>query len=231
MAMQGYNSQWLVLGGWLLGWILPWRVPGLPRNAPADPMGAVTIVIPARNEAHRLPVLLGCLTDGLRESAHVVVVDDHSADETRAIAQRYPNVRVIGAPELAAATATCGRRVHDRHDHRGLCARGCSRSISRGTFTLSPARIMAIVIWLACACSAFSGWGGPRTWLGFALTAMFAIQMGVMFRQVGAFGWADALLYPVHVVFIAIMFVLGTFNVRFARRVHWQGRTVPLADD
>ena len=74
-------------------------------------MAPVTIVIPARNEAQRLPGLLGPLTEGLPEVAQVVVVDDHSTDGTGEVAGRYPGVRVLSSPELPAGrtgkTSTC----------------------------------------------------------------------------------------------------------------------------
>ena len=57
-------------------------------------MAPVTIVIPARNEARRIPRLLGSLTDGLPSVAQVIVVDDHSTDDTAEVAERYP-VRLV----------------------------------------------------------------------------------------------------------------------------------------
>jgi glycosyltransferase involved in cell wall biosynthesis len=59
----------------------------------------VSVIIPARNEE-------GCLADCLRslvgqtgQSHEIIVVDDHSADGTRAIAETFP-VRVIAADPL-----------------------------------------------------------------------------------------------------------------------------------
>ena len=54
--------------------------------------------------------------------------------------------------------------------------------------------------------------------------------MGVLFRQMGSFGWADAVLYPVHLLFFTLVFLLGIFRVRISRRVHWRGRSVSMAD-
>ena len=363
--MPEYNSQWVVLGGWILGWILLWRVPQLPRNTPDLPMDPVTIVIPARNEAQRLPRLLGALTEGLPAAAKVIVVDDHSTDGTGEVARRYPGVRVLPAPDLptgwtgktwachlGAQVATPGdlvfldadvelapealaralamrrerggmvsvwpyHRVERPYEH--LCGlfnvttlmgigagsllpprrlreavgpmivtttadyarvggheavredvledlrlgrryadlglpvavlggrndvsfrmygegmlslvRGCLRNLGGGAFILSPVRILAIIVWLTCAYGAFRWAGGLKSWPAFALTAMFAVQIGVMFRQVGTFGWVDALLYPVHLVFFAFLFVLALFSVRVARRVHWRGRNVRMMNE
>jgi 4,4'-diaponeurosporenoate glycosyltransferase len=328
-------------------------------------MAPVTIVIPARNEAQRLPGLLGLLTEGLPLAAQVVVVDDHSTDGTAEVAGRYPRVRALSAPDLplgwtgktwachtGAQTAPPGdlvfldadvelrpealaralalrrergglisvwpyHRVERPYEHlsalfnvttfmgigagslfpprngseaagpmivtttvdyaraggheavrgdvvedlslgrryaelglpvavlgggkdvafrmygEGLLSlvRGCSRSLGRGSFVLSPARIWGMAAWLTCAYGAFLWAGGLSTWPAFALTAMFAVQMGVLFRQMGSFGWVDAVLYPVHLVFFTLMFLYGVFSVRISRRVHWRGRSVPMVDE
>ena len=60
---------------------------------------------------------------------------------------------------------------------------------------------------------------------------MFAVQMGVIFRQMGSFGWVDAVLYPVHVLFFILVLILGIFRVRISRRVQWRGRSVKMVDE
>ena len=328
-------------------------------------MAPVTIVIPARNEAQRIAGLLGSLTVGLPPAAQVIVVDDHSTDETAEVAARYPGVRVLSAPEVPAGwagktwachtgaqaaapgdlvfldadvevrpeglaralvmrrergglvsvwpyhrvvylyehlsalfnvtafmgvgggslfpprnlreavgpmivtnTADYARvggheavkedvvedlRLGRRYAEAGLpvavlggdrdvafrmygegllsLVRGCSRSLGRGAFVLSPVRIMGIVAWITCAYGAFLWASGPSRWPGFGLTVLFALQMGVQFRRMGSFGWVDAILYPVHLVFFTLVFLLGILNVRVFRRVHWRGRTVSLRDE
>jgi hypothetical protein len=78
----------LVLG-WVAGWVLGARPRRLPRVRSA-PVGAVSVVIPARNEATRLPRLLACL-DAARagHELEVVVVDDSSTDATAAQAASW----------------------------------------------------------------------------------------------------------------------------------------------
>jgi 4,4'-diaponeurosporenoate glycosyltransferase len=328
-------------------------------------MAPVTIIIPARNEAQRLPGLLGPLTDGLPMEAQVIVVDDHSTDGTGEVAGRYPRVRVLSAPDLPAGwtgkqwacytgarAAPAGdlvfldadvelrpealaRALAMRRERGGLvsvwpyhrvvrpyehfCAlfnvtafmgvgagsifpprnlreatgpmivtntvdyarvggheavkedvvedlrlgrrfaeaglpvavlgggedvsfrmygegllslvRGCSRNLGRGTFVLSPIRIAGIVAWITCAFGSFLWASGPGRWPGLVLMVLFALQMGVQFRQMGSFGWVDAFLYPVHLVAFTSMFLLGIFNVRISRRVHWRGRSVAMVDE
>ena len=97
-------NEWHVLCAvaWLLGWVLLTRLPRLrpsPKAAPRDDR-AITVVIPARDEAQRLPHLLGDLAVSRPLDARVIVVDDHSEDETAEIARSFGFVEVLSAPEL-----------------------------------------------------------------------------------------------------------------------------------
>jgi 4,4'-diaponeurosporenoate glycosyltransferase len=68
--------------GWFTGWLL-----GLGRRMPAPPDTArpsVSVVVPARNEAGRLPGLLAALGP---QSFELIVVDDGSSDGTAALAR------------------------------------------------------------------------------------------------------------------------------------------------
>lgn len=88
---------------WLAGAVFPlayalmmawlwrgWR--RLPEVQPAGaPLTAFTVVVPARNESRHLARCLEalCAQDYPRPRFRIVVVDDHSEDETAAIARRY----------------------------------------------------------------------------------------------------------------------------------------------
>ena len=50
-----------------------------------QPWPKVSVVIPARNEAHNLPHVLNALPEGLHE---VILVDGHSTDDTIGVACR-----------------------------------------------------------------------------------------------------------------------------------------------
>jgi 4,4'-diaponeurosporenoate glycosyltransferase len=103
----------VMAGGWIVGWLLLWRPPTLRRRrptaaspasespvpAPAAPE-SVAVVIPARDEADRLPLLLASLADQDHPIDELVVVDDHSRDDTAAIAASFDGVRVVAAPPL-----------------------------------------------------------------------------------------------------------------------------------
>jgi 4,4'-diaponeurosporenoate glycosyltransferase len=79
-------SLWiaLLLAVWLLGFFSLWRIPTCRRAAAAVP--SVSVVIPARNEAHNLPRLLASLREQSLRPDEVLVVDDHSEDGTAAVA-------------------------------------------------------------------------------------------------------------------------------------------------
>ena len=89
--------------GWLLGW---WalgrlrRVADLPPAPTGVPAGALTIVIPARDEELSLRGLLEDLEADRPANARVVVVDDHSVDATAEIARSFDFVEVLSAPDL-----------------------------------------------------------------------------------------------------------------------------------
>jgi len=85
---------------WLLGWAL-FKMPALPRPTPDAPptLDGVTVIIPARNEAKSLPILLAALDSQTIRPDEVVVVDDHSSDATAAIAS-VAGAHVLSAPGL-----------------------------------------------------------------------------------------------------------------------------------
>jgi len=49
---------------------------------------SVSVIIPARNEEHTLPNLLNSLAGQLSSEVEVIVVDDHSEDRTKAVAEK-----------------------------------------------------------------------------------------------------------------------------------------------
>jgi 4,4'-diaponeurosporenoate glycosyltransferase len=74
---------------WLLGFFFLFRIfscrVSVNRNT-HNP--GVSIIIPARNEEHTLPNLLNSLSSQLSSEDEVIVVDDHSEDRTKEIAEK-----------------------------------------------------------------------------------------------------------------------------------------------
>ena len=64
-----------------------------------EPTPEVSVIIPARNEEASLADCLGTLVGQAGPSYEIIAVDDHSTDQTRAIAEGFP-VRVITADPL-----------------------------------------------------------------------------------------------------------------------------------
>jgi len=60
-------------------------MPALPEFTPMG-QPRVSVLIPARNEALTLPQLLAALADQSLQPLEVIVIDDHSSDDTAAIA-------------------------------------------------------------------------------------------------------------------------------------------------
>lgn len=83
----------LPVAGWCAGTVLMWRWPVLGRRPQPGDHGRVSIVIPARDEAARLPHLLASLPWGTHE---VIVVDDDSSDAT-ALRAEAAGARVIAS--------------------------------------------------------------------------------------------------------------------------------------
>jgi 4,4'-diaponeurosporenoate glycosyltransferase len=93
-------SLWWLVVRWAIGWGL-FSLPGLPHdNDVAEPSDSrVSVIIPARNEAHNLPELLTALHAQRQQADEIIVVDDHSSDDTAAVA-RANGATVVPAADL-----------------------------------------------------------------------------------------------------------------------------------
>ena len=74
---------------WLLAFVFFFRVSICSsQKTNTIPRPTMSIVIPARNEATNIPNLLRSLKGQIKADDEVIVVDDHSEDNTAAIAER-----------------------------------------------------------------------------------------------------------------------------------------------
>lgn len=107
---------------WLASFGLQRRLaarPGVSPAAVAPKPGEVSIIIPARNEAHNLPKLLQSIRDQPAQPLEVLVVDDDSADGTAGVAAAH------GATVIASMHLPDGWRGKPWACHQGsLAARG-----------------------------------------------------------------------------------------------------------
>ena len=93
------------LTGLAAGFLLLRRIPAIPECSPCgEATLAVSVIIPARDEAANLPALLGSLMQSNPRPAEVIVVDDGSTDGTAEVASRY------GATVVASTAAPDGWR-------------------------------------------------------------------------------------------------------------------------
>ena len=84
--------------GLLSGPLLLWRVPTPERGEPGE-LPSVSVIVPARDEERRLPVLLASLSAQTLRPTELLVVDDSSTDRTAEIA-REAGASLISAPAL-----------------------------------------------------------------------------------------------------------------------------------
>ncbi len=81
-------SLWLHASFWIVGFLVLFRIRALGDSRGSIPPGkpSVSVIIPARNEAERLPPLLDSLQRQSAPPLEILVVDDHSTDGTALLA-------------------------------------------------------------------------------------------------------------------------------------------------
>ncbi|MEW9111113.1 MAG: glycosyltransferase family 2 protein [Cytobacillus gottheilii] len=84
-----YISLTLAVIGLLAGALMLWRIPAIPPGHKEKQMPAVSLIIPARNEAVRIPPLLESITKQEGVRFELIVIDDESTDDTARIAREY----------------------------------------------------------------------------------------------------------------------------------------------
>src|SRR2546428_12001424 len=72
----------------------------MTTNETAKVPPKISIIVPARNEQSCLGACLESLVAQTGVAFEMIVVDDHSTDRTREIAQSFPGVRVMEAGPL-----------------------------------------------------------------------------------------------------------------------------------
>jgi 4,4'-diaponeurosporenoate glycosyltransferase len=107
----------LSTAGILAGLLLLRTVPTVPTQAPLAPTPlSISVIIPARNEAANLPVLLASLRNASFSPTEILVVDDGSTDATASIAAQ------LGATVIPSATLPTGWTGKTWACHQGALA-------------------------------------------------------------------------------------------------------------
>lgn len=93
---------WVLYAAVIFYYNTSWRA--IPEYAPKNimiPSTGFSIIIPARNEAGNIGPLLDSILSQTysRDLFEVIVVDDHSTDETAAVVRRYEGVRLLQLKE------------------------------------------------------------------------------------------------------------------------------------
>ena len=91
---------------------------GTPVSVSEPPV--ISVIVPARNEEASLPACLASLVSQTGVTFEIIVVDDGSTDRTRAVAQTFPDVRVIEPPPLPSGwTGKNSAMVAGTHEAKG----------------------------------------------------------------------------------------------------------------
>ncbi|WP_411870801.1 glycosyltransferase family 2 protein [Vulcanococcus limneticus] len=95
--------------------------------------------------------------------------------------------------------------------------------------------LLGVLLWISglfwaawCLPAALLGWplvGNPDPWLNAAIYGAFALQLGVLSRRVGSFGWIN-LVFPIPVLFFLGVFLTAILNLERGT-IEWKGRQIP----
>jgi len=112
---------------------------------------------------------------------------------------------------------------------------GWSKNMASGSASIGALRLVATILWV---CGAVGSSAELVQWLGgigsattvevWVAWAAYALQFGVMLRQLGNFGLWPTLAYPVTFAAFVLVFFDSLWLTVVRRRVRWRGRTVPL---
>ncbi len=81
---------WLIFCFWLLGFWFLWKIPSPgSRRGPFVRRGALSVIIPARNEERNIALSLSSLKSQSSDPMEVIVVDDQSEDRTSETAESF----------------------------------------------------------------------------------------------------------------------------------------------
>jgi len=94
-------STVLILVFWLFGFFFFWKIPRPDKHdySKKDQLPEISVIIPARNESENIGSLLTSFKDQNVQLKEIIVVDDHSEDNTKDVA-RESGVHVLSSKTL-----------------------------------------------------------------------------------------------------------------------------------
>ncbi len=114
------TSEFVAAGiGYGLGRLRSRQLPGTPKAAPPDSLPkqhpVVSAIITTKNSAGMLEPLLKSLKAQTYRPLEIVVVDNHSTDDTQKIAERYADQVITAGPERSAQRNLGVRRAKGKY--------------------------------------------------------------------------------------------------------------------
>jgi hypothetical protein len=116
----------------------------------------------------------------------------------------------------------------------GVMVVGFAKNFATAAGEVGWLRMLAVLLWLSglfwaawCLPASLLGWpmlGDRSLAANLLLYSAFALQVLLLSRRVGSFGWIN-LIFPVPVLFFLGVFVLAITNLERGS-VQWKGRTV-----
>ena len=111
---------------------------------------------------------------------------------------------------------------------------GFDKNFATAAGQVSWVRMLAVVLWISglfwaawCLPAALFGWpivGNSSLLYNVLLYLAFAIQLAIIARPVGSFGFIT-FFFPIPVVFFIVVFILAILNLERGQ-IEWKGRTI-----
>jgi len=118
----------------------------------------------------------------------------------------------------------------------GQLVEGWSKGMGIGAFSIRPLFLLLTVAWVTGCFIAASAlirsliapaW--PAIWPPLVIYLAYACQIGWMLGQIGRFRWWVAPLFPIPLLFFALVTLRSVIMTHVLGRVAWRGRTIPTS--
>ncbi|ABS60413.1 glycosyltransferase [Fervidobacterium nodosum] len=102
---------------------------------------------------------------------------------------------------------------------------GFSKNMSSGAISNGLLNFLIALIWLSGFYSSFASFNMP---LGYVVLryAGFTIIVYLLSKPIGDYKWYDAIIYPLHFIFFAVVFLYSLYKTTILKKVTWRGREI-----